>query len=563
MSERARKHTPHIQRGRYATRDGDDHIVDKWDSLMPEWQEWRGDELQLSKVPCFNDPQGFTVPLAKAHDWQGSHSHQQCLVERGRSKWQDLLSAAKESGELLSTVLREPAREREVAELVRQYGIPTELRQTVWPALLGSDRKRAGSLLCNKRFYLDLVTEYEADTSDAKDQIRTDLHRTLSGQNSVINSAEGIASLERVLGAFSRYNQRIGYCQAMNYVAAHLLCNLGEEEAFWVLVSVVHDLVPEYYGPHMEGLQAHTTLLERTAKELLPETFEKFDRAQVPMGLIAAHWMLPLFSMTLPPNTLHRLWDLLFLHGSKVLLCAALTMMRGTPADSLADFQDVMEVLQHGAEAYYDAASFIEHTANYAERLIDGDVDAWFGAEMDGMERRLALLQACHPLHAFVASAEASTLNFPKHIAVAIGAVWFEEWKQLTTLKACSGDGECELPFEHAANVLRRILPGLRKHAYMADRLLVAFLTDDAPNPMAFVAGVSSTPAPDVSGPHGVPMGRSITIGAALSISVALDITLHHDDGWCAQRNSVAASTPLQRLRPLTRSSARASERSI
>ena len=28
------------------------------------------------------------------------------------------------------------------------------------------------------------------------------------------------------------------------------------------------------------------------------------------MGLIAAHWMLPLFSMTLPPNTLHRLWDL-------------------------------------------------------------------------------------------------------------------------------------------------------------------------------------------------------------------------------------------------------------
>ena len=36
--------------------------------------------------------------------------------------------------------------------------------------------------------------------------------------------------------------------------------------------------------------------------------------------------------------------------------------------------------------------------------------------------------------------------------------------------------------------------------------------------------------APDVSGPHGVPMGRSITIGAALSISVALGIMLHHDD---------------------------------
>ena len=45
----------------------------------------------------------------------------------------------------------------------------------------------------------------------------------------------GLATLERVLGAFSIYNARVGYCQAMNFVAAHLLCNLGEEDAFWLL----------------------------------------------------------------------------------------------------------------------------------------------------------------------------------------------------------------------------------------------------------------------------------------------------------------------------------------
>jgi hypothetical protein len=44
-----------------------------------------------------------------------------------------------------------------------------------------------------------------------------------------------LATLERVLGAFSIYNARVGYCQAMNFVAAHLLCNLGEEDAFWLL----------------------------------------------------------------------------------------------------------------------------------------------------------------------------------------------------------------------------------------------------------------------------------------------------------------------------------------
>eukprot|EP01047_Picozoa_sp_COSAG01_P061400 COSAG01_NODE_7665_length_3107_cov_2.577793_3_plen_102_part_00 len=51
------------------------------------------------------------------------------------------------------------------------------------------------------------------------------------------------------------------------------------------------------------------------------------------MGLLAAHWCLPLFSMTLPPCTLYRLWDLLFLEGNKIQLCAALVMMQGTPTD--------------------------------------------------------------------------------------------------------------------------------------------------------------------------------------------------------------------------------------
>eukprot|EP01047_Picozoa_sp_COSAG01_P061401 COSAG01_NODE_7665_length_3107_cov_2.577793_4_plen_154_part_00 len=61
-------------------------------------------------------------------------------------------------------------------------------------------------------------------------------------------------------------NRRIGYCQSMNYIAAHLLCNLKEEDAFWMLVQISQKLVPEYYGPSMGGLQAHAALLERLAR---------------------------------------------------------------------------------------------------------------------------------------------------------------------------------------------------------------------------------------------------------------------------------------------------------
>jgi hypothetical protein len=474
ISQKTQRHTPHIRSGQY--NDGDEMVTEQWDSIMP-WLVWRGNTVTNSedKVPHFADPQGFAVPLRRAHEWQVAFSHQLCLVERGREKWQPLISEAQESGVLLSVVLQ--AKRSQVKSLVRRYGIPSELRHKVWPALLQADRKRVGARLCNKRFYAELVEQYEVGHSDAKEQIKTDLHRTLTGQNSVINNQQGIETLERVLGAFSVYNSRIGYCQAMNCVAAHLLCNLGEEDAFWLLVSIVQELVPEYYGPKMEGLQAHTTVLERLAERFMPETLAKFNNAGVPMGLIAAHWLLPLFSMTLPPTTLYRMWDVLLLYGSKVLLCSALTMMRGTPADSLSDFQDVMSVLQHGAEAYYDATPFIEHTCNFAEQLDDGEIHSWFEAEMCSKEWRMALLQACGPLRLLLdeySTYYIGNVNFPPYIIDRIGAVWFKHWQRHTGLKMVpEHDAICELPFDIASVALNEVLPGLRKHPFLLDRLLV------------------------------------------------------------------------------------------
>lgn len=68
-----------------------------------------------------------------------------------------------------------------------------------------------------------------------------DLPRTFPGANEWVASPDGQDMLRRVLLAYSMHNQKVGYCQSMNYVAAVLLLALDkkEEDAFWLLVAIL------------------------------------------------------------------------------------------------------------------------------------------------------------------------------------------------------------------------------------------------------------------------------------------------------------------------------------
>ena len=48
-------------------------------------------------------------------------------------------------------------------------------------------------------------TAIEPGTDRTKDQITVDLHRTMAGHRTALNTAEGLLSLERVLGAVAMY----------------------------------------------------------------------------------------------------------------------------------------------------------------------------------------------------------------------------------------------------------------------------------------------------------------------------------------------------------------------
>ena len=67
------------------------------------------------------------------------------------------------------------------------------------------------------------------------DQIQLDLHRTFVDDTEFTESTEIHEKMARILGAYTKRNSAIGYCQGMNCLAGMILRVIhDEEEAFWL-----------------------------------------------------------------------------------------------------------------------------------------------------------------------------------------------------------------------------------------------------------------------------------------------------------------------------------------
>lgn len=87
-------------------------------------------------------------------------------------------------------------------------------------------------------------------------QIRLDLTRTLSELD------KNQASLQRVLQAFSKYDNTIGYVQGMNHIVDALMQHCSEEVAFWLFVSLIEDYqMRDIYQVGIPGLYKHIALI--------------------------------------------------------------------------------------------------------------------------------------------------------------------------------------------------------------------------------------------------------------------------------------------------------------
>ena len=151
-----------------------------------------------------------------------------------------------------------------------------------------------------------------------------DIFRTFPN-HSAFDKSTGVGKLpelERILHTFAIHNPNIGYCQSMNFVVGFLLLHMNEEDAFWMLLTIIETILPhDYFTNNIAGAYADQHVFLHIIEKYLPRIYKAMIKSGLDeqMPLIGIKWFMCLFVDTLPPYIVQRVWDLLLNEGSIIL----------------------------------------------------------------------------------------------------------------------------------------------------------------------------------------------------------------------------------------------------
>ncbi|OXA37251.1 TBC1 domain family member 2A [Folsomia candida] len=207
-------------------------------------------------------------------------------------------------------------------------GLPVEFRLKLWENL--SEKYLYEKGIPWSRVLAKSATPTSRDVEIA-DQIHKDLHRTgctgFSGAKQV--------KLKSVLVAYGRWNPSVGYCQGFNMIGAMLLEMTGGDETLTlkVLIFLIEGVLPQgYFSGGLRGLAVDMAVFGEILRMRKPSLHAQLCRLQggeeqPPLiDVFTMHWFLTLFIHCLPTPSVLRIWDLVLLEGSEVLLRTALVL---------------------------------------------------------------------------------------------------------------------------------------------------------------------------------------------------------------------------------------------
>jgi small G protein signaling modulator 3 len=205
-------------------------------------------------------------------------------------------------------------------------GIPVAYRAKIWSECSGA------SALRNPGYYEDLTAPVDNnDDPIVVSQIEMDINRTLT-DNIFFRKGPGVSKLNEVLLAYSRRNADVGYCQGMNLITANLLLiTPSAEDAFWILTSIIENILPQgYYDHSLRASRADQQVLRQYVADVLPKLSQHLEDLSIELEALTFQWFLSVFTDCLSAEALFRVWDVVLCtnDGSTFLFQVALALLK-------------------------------------------------------------------------------------------------------------------------------------------------------------------------------------------------------------------------------------------
>ncbi|CAG9783239.1 unnamed protein product [Diatraea saccharalis] len=228
------------------------------------------------------------------------------------------------------------ARPRALVHLVR-VGVPEALRGEVWLRLAGIDQN--DKLMDTYRTLISKDCSFE-------NVIQRDIARTFPAHD-FFREAGGLGqdSLLRMARAYAVYDQEVGYCQGLSFLAASLLLHMPEEQAFCLLVRLMYGYgLRDLYKDGFEALYMRLHQLDRLIEEHLPDLRTHFHELGVETHMFASQWFLTVFTARFPLPLVYHILDVFLLQGIDTLFQVALALLYRSRKELVQhDFEGVLK----------------------------------------------------------------------------------------------------------------------------------------------------------------------------------------------------------------------------
>lgn len=191
---------------------------------------------------------------------------------------------------------------------------------------------------------------------------------------------------------FLHKNPSVGYSQNLPYIVAIPMLLYSEEEAFWLVATILEELLPKNFGNKtFEGLRVDQRVLGVLIQERLPKLHAHLAKHRLDLTNISTNWLLRLFCDIFPievwfcssttgcnflttfsnlpqkKKTTLRVWDCFLNEGSKILFRVMLAFFKLEEANMLkiTDIGELTVYLNKQRRSMFDADKLLATCASF------------------------------------------------------------------------------------------------------------------------------------------------------------------------------------------------------